>query len=122
MKFINTFALCLVAALITYQAFAGPDEEEIETMENRLEWVAQCLKDFQTLKPGMTRSEVRKKFPVDGGITAGGQSRLTHPSCRFFKVDVDFKCKTDDEGRALVGDDDLSIKISKPYIETPYFD
>ena len=70
----------------------------------------------------MTRSEVRKKFPVDGGISLLSQVRLRHPSCAYFKIDVEFECKTDDEGRAIAGEDDRSIKVSKPYIETPYFD
>ena len=74
------------------------------------------------MKPGMTRSEVKQKFPIDGGIRPLSQIRLRHPSCAYFKIDVEFECKTDDQNRAIVEKDDHSIKISKPFIETPYFD
>jgi len=129
MKSKITLAISFLAILIAYQAIAyqaigAPGDEEDGRIENHSKWVAQCLKDFQTLKPGMTRNEIKGKFPMDGGLQGVSPVRFVHPSCPYFKIDVEFEFKRNphDQNRAIVGKDDRSTKFSRPYIEAPHMD
>ena len=83
-----------------------------------------CLKDFQSIKPGMTRAEIQKVFPMDGGLQAFSPVRFTHPDCPYFKIDISFifQRDTNDQNRAIFSPDDKAIGISKPYIQTPFCD
>jgi hypothetical protein len=87
-------------------------------------WVANCLKDFAAIKPGMTRRQVEDEFPKDGGVSCLITGRFVHPTCRYFKIDVEFNCKRDaaDQNRAIQSGDDPVVHVSKPYIEWPYAD
>ena len=87
-------------------------------------WVENCLKDFETIKAGMTRNGIENRFPMDGGLQSVSPVRIVHPTCPFFKIDVEFDLKRDaaDQNRAIRGGDDKVTKVSKPYIERPFFD
>jgi hypothetical protein len=93
-------------------------------VNDHLAWVEQCLKDFASLKPGMTRKEVESKFPQDGGLQTVSPVRYTHPACPCFKIDVEFDFKRDqaDQGRAITGADDKVTRVSRPYLERPISD
>lgn len=84
-------------------------------------WVQKCLGDFESVKAGMTRREVEAKLAMDGGLQGASPVRFTHPTCPYFKIDVefDFKRNPADQNRAIWGEDDKVIRVSKPYIERP---
>jgi len=88
------------------------------------QWVWGCLRDFESIKPGMTRGEIESKFPMDGGLQSVSPVRFTHPACAYFKIDVefDFKRNAADQNRAIWGKDDKATKVLKPYIERPVSD
>jgi len=88
------------------------------------QWVESCLKDFEFVKVGMTRSQVESKLSKDGGLHTASQVHFVHPACRYFKIDVEFEFKRDaaDQNRAIKGKDDRVTKVSKPYIERPFSD
>jgi HEAT repeat protein len=88
------------------------------------DWVASCLKDFAAIKPGMTRREIESRFRKDGGVHSLCSPRFAHPTCAFFKIDVEFDCKKDaaDQNRAIPSPDDPVIRVSKPYLEWPSID
>jgi hypothetical protein len=100
------------------------DEEEAEALPNaeHAEWVAGCLKDFESIKVGMTRGEIEEKLPKDGGLQSVSPFRFTHPACASFKIDVefDFKRNPEDHNRAAWNKEDKAVKVSKPYIEWPF--
>jgi hypothetical protein len=87
-------------------------------------WVQTCLRDFESIKVGMTRDEIKGKFPLDGGVQSVSPVRFTHPACAYFKIDVefDFKRNAADQNRAIWGKEDKVTKVSKPYIERPFID
>jgi hypothetical protein len=91
---------------------------------DHVKWVENCLKDFEAIKAGMTRSEIEAKLSMDGGLQGASPVRFTHPACAYFKVDVvfEFKRNAADQGRAIAGKDDKATKVSKPYIERPFLD
>lgn len=88
------------------------------------DWVASCLKDFAAIKIGMTRRQLEDAFRKDGGIYTATHVRFAHPTCGYFKIDVEFDCKKDaaDQNRAIQSTDDPVIHVSKPYLETPSID
>jgi hypothetical protein len=87
-------------------------------------WVASCLKDFTAIKPGVTRRQVEDEFRKDGGIHSLSTGRFAHPTCPYFKIDVEFDCKRDpaDQNRMIQSGDDRVVHVSKPYLETPFMD
>jgi len=87
-------------------------------------WVHGCLKDFAAIKIGMTRRQVEDEFPMDGGVHSPSRPRFVHPTCGFFKIDVEFDCKKDaaDQNRTIDSPDDRVIHVSRPYLEFPYSD
>jgi len=115
-----SFILCM--CLVQCLCLAGSEKGDGKVNQERLAWVAKCLKDFESIKPGMTRKDIRKRFPMDGGLQGVSLVRFAHPECPYFKIDVEFSFKRnpDDQNRAVMSPDDKAIKISKPYIEPPY--
>ena len=87
-------------------------------------WVESCLKDFESIKVGMTRGQVEAKLTMDGGAQSVSPVRFVHPVCRYFKIEVEFAFKRNaaDQGRAIEDKADKVTKVSKPYIERPFFD
>ncbi|MBL7214470.1 MAG: hypothetical protein ISS71_02195 [Phycisphaerae bacterium] len=94
------------------------------TLSEYEKWVIKCLKDYEFIKPGVTRAEIMRKFPMDGGLQTISPVRFVHPECSFFKVDVSFTFERDytDQGRAIMGKNDKVVEVSKPYIENPFYD
>ncbi|HEY5909545.1 MAG TPA: hypothetical protein VJA21_02960 [Verrucomicrobiae bacterium] len=88
------------------------------------QWVESCLKDFESIKVGMTRGQVEAKLSMDGGLQGISPARFSHPACGYFKIDVefDFKRNAADQNRAIVDKADKVTKVSKPYIERPFAD
>ena len=113
--------LSIIAGMSITLLFAEGQQLGTEPNKDCTRWVEKCLKDFQSIKPGMTRHEVENKFTMDGGLQMVSRVRFSHPTCAYFMIDVEFETKRDpaDQNRAIWGKDDRVTKISKPYIESP---
>jgi hypothetical protein len=87
-------------------------------------WVEKCLKDFESIKVGMTRGQIETKLSKDGGFQSLSPVRFTHPDCGYFKVNVefDFKRNAADQNRGIESKDDKATSVSKPYIERLFSD
>jgi hypothetical protein len=77
---------------------------------------------FSAIRPGMTRIEVMRLFPQDGGLSTPSSARFLHSGERFIKVDVKFECKRDLEGRTIFSPNDRVESISLPYFQRQIFD
>ena len=110
------------AAIVT--AYGESTPPAITEQQARIRWVGECLRDFNTLKPGMTRAEVEKVFPRHTMDEHSVPSRIIHPDCPLFMIDVyfDIKGNPEDQNRATPRPEDLLINISKPYIAYPIND
>ena len=80
--------------------------------------VLRALEDYQTIKPGLARKEVEKKFKYDGGVQFPDQSRFTHRGCDYIKVEVTFQ-PAPNRGKSLTSPDDVVTEVSKLYIDYP---
>jgi hypothetical protein len=96
--------------------------------QDHVEWVARALKQIQTIQSGMTRQTLLGVFTADGGISTRLQGRYVSKDCPYFKVDVEFEARglpeRDADGRMTMDEDvrDIILKISRPYLQSPFFD
>jgi len=123
----NRLVVLILAVAFSMLCCGCPSEKEsIEKQpgSEHKDWVHECLRDFESIKPGMTRHEVEQRFPMDGGLQGVSPVRFTHPRCMYFKVDVYFlfERNQNDQGRAIWGQNDRVTTVSKPYIERPFMD
>jgi hypothetical protein len=71
----------------------------------------------------MTRAELMKVFTTEGGLSGGLSRTYVYRECLYFKVDVEFKPvgepALDRGGRVALteAEDDVIMKISKPYLD-----
>ena len=82
-----------------------------------LQWLSKSLASIQTIKVGMTRRELLTRFREDGGLQSMKTERYVYKECPIIKVDVTFTV-TDTGDHS----NDRIKSISKPYLESPFFD
>jgi hypothetical protein len=83
-------------------------------------WIARVLHTIQTVKPGMTRSDLRKVFREEGGLSTRAHRKYVFNGCPFIKVDVDFVFS--DRDMASEKPEDKISSISRPYLEYSIMD
>ena len=76
--------------------------------------IATVLKECQTIKPGMTRSELSKVFQTEGGLSTVTHRTCVYRDCSYIKVDVDFTPSSPKQD--VEKPTDIVSKISKPYL------
>ena len=112
---VSVFGLVLT---VSAQSSQSPPEAQEQTA-----WVAQSLKEMQTVKAGMTRADLLKVFTTEGGLSTGLNRTFVYRKCRLIKVDVEFepigRPARDDKGRVTLieANEDVIRKVSKPYLE-----
>ncbi len=84
-------------------------------------WVNTVLKRMQTIKVGMTQSELLSVFTPEGGISTPLKRTFVSRDCPFFKVDVEFEVvdrpSIASDGRVTSNwKEDRIVKISRPYL------
>lgn len=95
---------------------------------DHIAWVTDVLKRMQTIKVGMTRTELLSVFTTEGGIYGPLQRTFVSRDCPYFKVDVEFEAvgrpATDVDGRGAMveGNQDRIVKISRPYLQFSHMD
>jgi hypothetical protein len=85
--------------------------------DNYSEWIAKSLKEMQTIKVGMTRSQLLKVFKEEGGISNRVWRRYVYRKCPYIKVDVEFKAIEKPQDKFTQHPNDKIAKISKPFLE-----
>lgn len=93
-------------------------------------WLTQVLEKMETIKPGMTRSDLLKVFRTDGrgrefisagpGLSTVLRSTFVSQDCPSCKVVVEFKAKERPVGFVTSVEDsqDIIVTISKPYLQS----
>ena len=105
--------------------FLAPEYQHWSPIQTECEkCIDQCLLDFQSIQPGMTRHEIMQKFLMDGGVQSVSTVRFLHPQCRSLKVNISFTFEKDpaNQNRAVMDKNDKVIEASKPYLEAPFMD
>ena len=79
-------------------------------------WIAESLLEIQTLKPGMTRRDLRHVFEEEGGLSTPLARRYAYRDCPYIKVDVTFHPSTEPGERSERPGDTIKT-ISAPFLE-----
>ena len=82
-------------------------------------WLKQVFEKMAVIKPGMTRWDLVKVLRGEGLRTVGGQPLILRETfvsqdCPYLKIDVEFKPAP---GRDIVSNQDVIVKVSKPYLQ-----
>ena len=91
--------------------------------QDHVAWVAEVLKQMQTIKPGMTRTQLLTVFTTEGGLSTGLQRTFVSRDCPYFKVDVKFEAvgrpSRDADGRITLveGSQDIIVTLSRSYLQ-----
>ena len=124
----TSFLLIAMLTAVCAVVPALPARSESQARSDHVVWVADVLKRIQTIKVGMTRSELLTVFTTDAGLSTGLQRTFVTRDCPYFKVDVEFtavgRTNRDSDGRVTLVEDarDVIVKISKPYLQFPILD
>lgn len=111
----SVFALALISSALSAQSSRRSHEQT--------EWIANSLNDMQTIKVGMTRTDLLGVFTTEGGLSTGLNRTYVYRQCPYIKVDVEFepvgRPARDAEGRVTLieANEDVIKTISKPYLE-----
>jgi hypothetical protein len=106
--------LLLSTLVVPSQTSLSPQSSDDQA---HLQWLSKSLDSIQTIKVGMTRRELLTLFRGDGGLQFMKIERYVYNECPVIKVDVTFTVT--DTGDHL---NDRIKSISKPYLESPFFD
>ena len=110
---------CLASALgAGALRFAAPAEDD-----DHRRWLAERYAEAVSVRPGMTRADLRRLFRPDGGLQSVPSGRYVLKSCGLIKVEVKFALpegasREDFRDENEAADDALKItEVSKPYLE-----
>ncbi len=88
-------------------------------LRNHTNWISECIKRIQSIKPGATRDKLLKVCTTEGGISTRSWRRYVYRECPYIKVDVKFK-PIDNDKQEKPGD--VITEVSKPFLEWSIMD
>jgi hypothetical protein len=115
--------LAVIAAVGSVTPLQSAEPIQAASRPDQVAWVAEVLTRIQTIKPGMTRSDLLTVFTSEGGISTALHRTFVSRDCPYFKVDVEFEAvgrpNKDREGRVTLveGNQDRITSISRPYLQ-----
>src|SRR4030095_1736468 len=106
-------AISIVAGFIAFTQSAA----QSRAGQTHSEWIAQSLKEIETIKPGMTRADLLKVFREEGGLSTRTQRQYVYRECPYIKVAVEFERVGNTEASYPENGKDKIVKISRPFLE-----
>ncbi len=119
MRTVSITLLLLTGYLISF-GFVNFDNKQVG--ENDCKFVEKSMEDIRTIKVGMKRKDLKNLFHQDGGIYGVSEPRFVYEKCEFIKIDVKFEPVDKNQKFPADNPEDTIIKISKPYLEHPFYD
>ena len=106
-RFVLLTILCVsaVAQLKSRQPASQIDREHTA-------WLTDVLNAMQSIKVGMTRSDLMKVFTTEGGLSTTSQRTYVYRQCPYIKVDVKFAASSRHEELPT----DKIVEVSRPYL------
>lgn len=98
----------------------GESNDAVSDITNRhhTEWIEAVLKATETIKVGMTRSELLKVFKTEGGLSWSSQRTYVYRECPYIKIDVKLAALSKTEELP----NDKIVEISRPYLASSVMD
>ena len=111
MKLISGIALlCVIAVSAIAQSNPAAARSEIDLEHTK--WIDNAMRSMQTIKIGMTRSELLTVFTTEGGLSTTSRRTYVYQHCPYIKVDVQFAAASPNEELPT----DMIVQISQPYL------
>ena len=108
---IAVFCVVAVAAIAAIaQSNSAVTHSEIDS--EHTEWIASAIRSMQTIKVGMTRSELLTVFTTEGGVSTTSRRTYVYQQCPYIKVDVKFAAASPNNELPT----DKIVEISQPYL------
>lgn len=79
------------------------------------QWVGNVLAWIDTIKPGMTRSDLLRVFTTEGGLSTRTRRTYVLKQCPTIKVDVEFSISGNEA-------EDKITEVSRPYLDYSHSD
>lgn len=84
--------------------------------------VTDALSEIEKIKIGMKRKDLDKMFSIDGGISPVNPQRFVYEQCNFIKIEIKFEFIDKNNKFPKDNPEDKITEISKPYLESPFYD
>ena len=110
MKLLQVSSYSACRSRRTRQSASPIAQSEIDSEYTK--WIDNAMHAMQTIKVGMTRSELLTVFTAEGGIFAASQRVYVYRHCPYIKVDVKFATVSAQEELPT----DKIVQISRPYL------
>ena len=86
------------------------------------QWLVDSLREIQSLKSGMTRTDLLKTFEEEGGLSTRTERRYAYRDCPYIKVNVTFDPVGLSAEKSAESPTDKIRTISQPFLEWPIAD
>ena len=95
-----------------------------QASQTHIAWVTDALMRIETIKPDMTRKVLLTVFTTEGGLYTALRRTFVSRDCPYFKVDVEFRAigRPDRDATLVEGEEDVILKISRPYLQFSILD
>jgi hypothetical protein len=103
--FLSVLCATTVAQLESQQPAPPIDREHTA-------WLADVLNAMQSIKVGMTRSDLMDVFTTEGGLSTSSQRTYVYRQCPYIKIDVKFAASSRHEELPT----DKIVEVSRPYL------
>lgn len=81
------------------------------------QWIADSLREIQTLGPGTTRADLLKIFQEEGGLSTRTERRFAYRDCPYIKVDLKFEPADTVSNKNANCAEDKIRSMSQPFLE-----
>jgi hypothetical protein len=102
--------LCMLSVGAIAQT--GPPQTPSQSEREHTAWIAGALDSMQTIKVGMSRSDLVKLFTTEGGLSTISRRTYVYRQCLYIKVDVKFAASSCDGELPT----DKIVEVSRPYL------
>ena len=117
MRWLTRMAFLCILCVSATDRPAG-EENPTQIDEEHTAWISGVLKEAQTIKAGMTRSDLMKVFTTEGGLSTTSQRKYVYRQCPYIKIDVKFAAASPSEELPT----DKIVRVSHPYLEWSIMD
>jgi hypothetical protein len=114
--------ITILVILSVFCMVLGAHAEDTKFDKDLTDKIEKIIKDINTIKPGMTRSDLLKIFTMEGGLSTRTWRRYVYWKCPYIKVDVEFKPIEDEKEKFQQNPGDIIVKISQPFLEFSIID
>src|SRR5712664_25625 len=113
--------LTTLALVVLFSMLPIP-RPRLSSQEEHLRWIESVLKETETIHVGMSRSDLKRVFAEEGGMSTPNQRTYAFRECRYIKIDVEFERLPSSGVSPAENPDDKIARLSRPYLDRPAFD